>query len=218
MQSAPKEKVLKEVRKALIKKSSKKFPSLNNTKNIYKLPKSEKDDLGVLFAEQFSQAAGNFIFCENEEILKTSLHQLISEQGWEKVHAIDPDIQKMLDEKNIGYTDKSEDMIVMDIGITMCEFLVARSGSIVVSSKQTSGRRMVVFPPVHIAIAYSDQLVPHVKDALVGLKKRYGSRLPSQITAITGPSRTADIEKTLILGAHGPKEVYVLLTDRVPSK
>ncbi len=218
MQSAPKEKVLKEVRKALIKKTSVKYPSLNKTNNIYKLPKSKDDDLGVLFAEQFSQAAGNFIFCENKNTLKTNLHQLIIEQGWKKIHVIDPEIQDILKEINANYTENSGDMEAMDAGITTCEFLVARSGSIIVSSKQASGRRLVVFPPVHIVIAFSDQIVPHVKDTLLGLREKYGSRLPSQITTITGPSRTADIEKTLILGAHGPKEVYVLLTDRVSSK
>ena len=130
MQSAPKEKVLKEVRKALIKKSSEKFPGLNFTKNIYKLPKSVNDDLGVLFAEQFSQAAGNFLFCENEEALKTSLEQLIIEKGWGKIHVIDPTVQKLLQEINISYTNNSDDMEAMDAGITRCEFLVARSGSI----------------------------------------------------------------------------------------
>lgn len=218
MQSAPKEKVLKEVRKALMKKSPEIFPGLNFTKNIYTLPESDNDDLGILFAEQFSQAEGNFIFCENEEVLKTSLGHLIKEKGWKKIYVIDPTVQKILQKGNIIYTSNSDDMEVMDAGITMCEFLVARSGSIVVSSRQASGRRLVAFSPVHIVIAFSDQLVPHVKDALEGLKKRYESKLPSQITIITGPSRTADIEKTLIIGAHGPKEVYVFLMDKVSSK
>jgi L-lactate dehydrogenase complex protein LldG len=72
---------------------------------------------------------------------------------------------------------------------------------------------MAVFPPVHIVIGYSSQIVMHVKDALNGMKLRY-PKLPSLITTITGPSRTADIEKTLILGAHGPKELYVFLLDK----
>ena len=97
--------------------------------------------------------------------------------------------------------------------ITSCEFLVARTGSIVISSRQTSGRRLAVFPSTHIVVAYTSQLVRDVKDALEGIKNKYGDQLPSMITTITGPSRTADIEKTLILGAHGTKEVYVFLVD-----
>ena len=45
----------------------------------------------------------------------------------------------------------------------------------------------------------------------LGIREKYKTRLPSQITLITGPSRTADIEKTLVLGAHGPKELHVFI-------
>jgi len=71
---------------------------------------------------------------------------------------------------------------------------------------------MASYPPVHIVIAYSDQLVMHVEEGLNGIKNRY-EKLPSFITTITGPSRTADIEKTLIVGVHGPRELYVFLLD-----
>ena len=95
--------------------------------------------------------------------------------------------------------------------ITSCEFLVARTGSIVISSRQTSGRRLAIFSSTHIVVAYTSQLVRDVKDALEGIKNKYGDQLPSMITTITGPSITADIERTLILVSHGPKEEYVFL-------
>jgi L-lactate dehydrogenase complex protein LldG len=82
-----------------------------------------------------------------------------------------------------------------------------------VSSAQLSGRRMVVFPEVHLVVAYASQLVPDLKEALVKIRKKYDPRLPSMITLITGPSRTADIEKTLVMGAHGPKELYVFFIE-----
>jgi L-lactate dehydrogenase complex protein LldG len=53
-----------------------------------------------------------------------------------------------------------------------------------------------------------------VEDAMQVLKEKYGIHIPSLITFATGPSRTADIEKTLVVGVHGPKEVYCLLTDQ----
>ena len=82
-----------------------------------------------------------------------------------------------------------------------------------VSSAHASGRRMNVLPEFHLVYARASQLVPDLKDALLGMKKRYGQDLPSMINLITGPSRTADIEKTLVMGAHGPKELYVFLVD-----
>jgi L-lactate dehydrogenase complex protein LldG len=52
-----------------------------------------------------------------------------------------------------------------------------------------------------------------LKDALQSLKDKYGNNLPSLITFASGPSRTADIEKTLVVGVHGPKEVYLFLVE-----
>ena len=83
-----------------------------------------------------------------------------------------------------------------------------------VSSKMASGRRLPFYANYHIVIAYTNQLVYTVKEALKGMKQRYPSAFPSMLTVITGPSRTADIEKTLVQGAHGPKEIFVLLVDQ----
>jgi len=82
-----------------------------------------------------------------------------------------------------------------------------------VSSGLNSGRRIMVYPETHVVIAKASQVVPELKDALVGMKKKYQGKFPSQITTITGPSRTADIEKTLVMGAHGPKRLYVFMID-----
>ena len=82
-----------------------------------------------------------------------------------------------------------------------------------VSSMQECGRRMFVYPPVHIVVAHASQLVPDLKHALNEIKLKYSNKMPSMISVITGPSRTADIEKTLVMGAHGPKSVYVFFID-----
>ncbi|RYZ18472.1 MAG: lactate utilization protein B/C, partial [Chitinophagaceae bacterium] len=67
--------------------------------------------------------------------------------------------------------------------------------------------------PVHVCIAYTSQLVYDIKDGLERMKEKYGDSIPSMITLATGPSRTADIEKTLVVGVHGPKEVYCFVVD-----
>ena len=60
---------------------------------------------------------------------------------------------------------------------------------------------------------YNSRSPGNVVKELQMLKEKYGSPLPSMITFATGPSRTADIEKTLVVGVHGPKEVFCLLVD-----
>ncbi|MEJ7681251.1 MAG: LUD domain-containing protein [Segetibacter sp.] len=91
--------------------------------------------------------------------------------------------------------------------------MIARTGSILMSSAQASGRTTSVYAPVHICVAYTSQLVYDIKEGLQILKEKYAGKLPSLITLATGPSRTADIEKTLVVGVHGPKEVYVFLVE-----
>jgi L-lactate dehydrogenase complex protein LldG len=81
------------------------------------------------------------------------------------------------------------------------------------SSASESGRTVSVYAPIHICIAYTDKLVYDVKDALQPLKEQSKISLPALITLATGASRTADIEKTLVVGVHGPKEVYVFLVE-----
>jgi L-lactate dehydrogenase complex protein LldG len=100
-----------------------------------------------------------------------------------------------------------------DACITGCEYLVARTGSVYISSKQHLGRTATVFYPVHIIVAYAGQVVPDIGDGLNLLKKKYGNALPSMINLNTGPSRTADIEKTLVVGVHGPGEVFCFLVN-----
>lgn len=95
--------------------------------------------------------------------------------------------------------------------LTSCEALVARTGSVVVSSQQLAGRKTIAVPETHIVIAYEQQLYADLYDALAYIEQKYGTDFPSQISVITGPSRTADIEKTLVLGAHGPKNLVVYI-------
>ena len=102
----------------------------------------------------------------------------------------------------------------MDAGIMACDALIARTGSILISSRLASGRTLPVYPPVNIVIATTEQLVYDIQDGFDLLRKKYEGTIPSMINLATGPSRTADIEKTLVLGAHGPREVFVFLLDQ----
>jgi L-lactate dehydrogenase complex protein LldG len=81
------------------------------------------------------------------------------------------------------------------------------------SSAEESGRTTSIYAPIHICIAFASQLVYDIRDGLDMLMTKYKGKIPSFITLATGPSRTADIEKTLVVGVHGPKEVYVFLVD-----
>lgn len=98
----------------------------------------------------------------------------------------------------------------VDMGVTPCESLVAESGTIAVSAG-LSGRALSVLPPIHMVVATADQLVPDLESSFAKIRARYGEELPSTLTWISGPSRTADIEKILVLGAHGPRRLVLLM-------
>ena len=98
-----------------------------------------------------------------------------------------------------------------DAGLTACECLVAQTGSILVASDSCGGRALSILPHCHVVIATVDQVVPVLADALALVREHHAGKLPSMLSFITGPSRTGDIERILVLGAHGPKELIVIL-------
>jgi L-lactate dehydrogenase complex protein LldG len=166
----------------------------------------------LLFAEEFTKLLGKFAFCMNEEDLQMQLKSLIQQKKWENIFCSEKNLQKLFGSGDFPQVNQVS-LSTCDAAITSCKYLVARTGAIVMSSEQKSGRTVSAYSPVHICVAYVSQLVYDTRDALKLIKEQYGSNLPSFITFAAGPSRTADIEKTLVVGVHGPKEVYVFLVD-----
>ncbi len=207
--TSSKENILKKIRKALSHSTPLPFPNSEGGAPVFQ---PLQQDIEVEFAEQFTKLQGKFIYCINRQELAFQLSSLIKKQDWNKVYCVEDKliepIASQLDDRLV-----KTDLANCDVSITGCEYLVARTGSVVMSSAQTSGRTTSVYAPVHICIAYTNQLVYDLKDALQAAKDKYGSNLPSLITFATGPSRTADIEKTLVVGVHGPKEVYLFLVE-----
>jgi len=208
-QVTAKERMLKSIRKALIEKRENPYPELDPTP----LYKDCQRDNEVMFAEELTRVSGQFFYCQDKISLIEGLVDLMEQRGWKHIATDDQSIAALLNEFEFPFLTGPDALASTDAGITVCESLVARNGSILVSTGYKASRRMMIFPPAHIVIAHASQLVTDIKDGLVALKAKYQPALPSSVTLITGPSRTADIEKTLVLGAHGPKELYVFYLD-----
>jgi L-lactate dehydrogenase complex protein LldG len=209
-ESTSREKVLKKVRNALIYKTDNPYAQVEFDSSVY-IPMDES--LDVNFAQEFTKVGGQFAYCEDEADLVQTLSALAVEKDWQEVFCLDPSIQYLLTQAGIPFQSDEDSFHDLKIGITGCEFLISRLGSIMVSSRQESGRKLNIYPEIHIVIANTSQLVADLKDALSGIRERYAGKMPSMVSVITGPSRTADIEKTLVMGAHGPKELFVFLTE-----
>jgi L-lactate dehydrogenase complex protein LldG len=207
--SASKENILKKIRKALSISTPLPFPNSEGNNSLFQPAQQE---LEIEFAQQCTKLQGKFIFCLNTNELGIQLNSLIQHNKWTKIFCCEDKLVAMLQDE-LQVACPHNDLASSDASITSCEYLIARTGTIVLSAAQESGRTVSVYSPIHICIAYADQLVYDIRDALQLLKEKYQHQLPSLITLATGPSRTADIEKTLVVGVHGPKEVYVFLVD-----
>ncbi len=183
------------------------FPDVEKDMSaIYPHPESAAEEI---FAEAFIKLGGKFIFCENEQELLDNINILHENRGWEHLLCADKRLIKIFQNHKIDILEPADPKAESaEACITGCELLVARTGSIMVSSKQNLGRVAPVYYPVHIVFAYANQIVYDIEDGFAALKKTYGPDLPSMVNLTTGPSRTADIEKTLVVGVHGPGEVF----------
>jgi L-lactate dehydrogenase complex protein LldG len=212
MNVAPsKENILKRVRNALSQPVPLPFPQAEGKQSVFVKPEG---DLDILFAESFSEQQGRFVFCQDHEEFARNLGDLAVANGWKSVYCRELQVLHSLAPFQVPGLNASGDIADADAGMTSCEALVARTGSVVLSAAQPSGRTTGIFPPAHLIVAYTDQLVFDVRDAFQLLKEKYGDDLPSMISFQSGPSRTSDIEKTSVVGVHGPGEVYVFLIDR----
>jgi L-lactate dehydrogenase complex protein LldG len=151
------------------------------------------------FREEFAALKGELI--ENAEKLRAFL------DGFPKIVTDGSELAgKTVGEPNAGVRE-------CDLGVTSCDCLVAQTGSVIVSTLSAGGRALSVLPPVHLVIARREQIVPDLATAMALLRKRYDRHWPSALSVITGPSRTADIEKILVMGAHGPKRLALYFAD-----
>lgn len=211
--SNSRENILKKISTSLQKAAVKMpFPEVAKHNSSVFYPAS--DNIDEYFATEFTSLGGKFIYCANEEEMVQQLEILADAKNWKHVHCNEPFFTNYFIEHNLPFTKIGSNFTEMDASITSCEMAIARLGSLLISSASGSGRVLNVYCPIHVCVVYANQIVWDIQDATNAITNKYGSNLPSMINLTTGPSRTADIEKTLVVGVHGPKEVFVLFIDK----
>lgn len=210
-ETTSKEKVLKKIRNALINKLPNPFGAVDFDSAVHLF---REEDPSVIFVEEFTAAGGKFLYCENEDELMENLHAVVSDQQFNAVFCLEEKLRYMLNKAEIPATSEPDALVSSQAALTYCDYLIARTGSILLSSGSNSGRKLHAIPDAHLVVSYASQMVNDLRDALRKIKSRSNDgEMPSEITVVTGPSRTADIEKTLVMGAHGPKDVYLFFVD-----
>lgn len=204
------EKILNRLKEARESRSGELIPEPDFQSPIYHEPKGSLADW---FQENLELVAGKVYRPRNLNEAVKLIAEFKNEENWTNLFCADKLLQSALTKRKVEFQQNEDDFLKLQVGITPCEFLVAHLGSVMISSGGDSGRRLHVFPETHLVVAHQRQLVKHLDDAMEAIQLKYHGNLPSSITNITGPSRTADIEKTLVMGMHGPKKLIVLLCD-----
>ncbi len=171
--SPAKENILKKIRQALSHPVPVPFPHSEGNSSVFQPP---VDDMAVQFAQEFTALQGKFAFCADEQDMADQLLQLAATRKWDKVVCRE---QKLIDifkqqKLSINFHESLSDC---DVSFTTCELLVSRTGTMVLSTANESGRTTSVYAPVHVCIAYASQLVYDLKDALLALREKYNGQL-----------------------------------------
>ena len=168
-----------------------------------------------LFRKNAADLRADFYLVNNLEELSMLLVDLRDFEGWKKIGIHSGDLTDhaaqalALPVCSTDHPYKVTDLETCDAGLTECDALIAQTGTVLVTSRSAGGRALSVLSPHHVVLARRDQLIADLPDAFSLLNKKYASDYPSFISFITGPSRTGDIERILVLGAHGPKKLSI---------
>lgn len=175
------------------------------------------EDQIELFRQNAQALKAHFQVCADLPAAIQCIKKLAADEGWKKVGFHDGELTGAvvagLSLQSVktdgGYAlDALEDC---DAGITECEALIAQTGTVLVSGRRSGGRALSVLPPHHIVLARRSQMMPDLTTALQRVRQNLPTEFPGILSLITGPSRTGDIERILVLGAHGPKQLTILL-------
>jgi L-lactate dehydrogenase complex protein LldG len=170
----------------------------------------------ALFRTNALELKADFYLLNDLEELKSRLRELSRAENWNRIASHNGELARVACEAvglPVCRTDEPYDVNALelcDAGFTECDALIAQTGSVLVTSVSAGGRALSVLPPHHVVLARREQMLPDLTAAFDLLKRKYAENYPSFISFITGPSRTGDIERILVLGAHGPKKLTIL--------
>jgi len=186
-----------------------------------------REELIKQFESELTKIGGRFYRATTAESAFQFVEQIVSDRQAKTMVACNSqlidgiDLPKRVEEIGVVFAIESDgDFIrtaaVADLGLTGVDYALAETGTLVLLARKGQARAISLLPPVHIAVLKPEQVISGLNDLFPLLRSETepgGGILSSALTFITGPSRTADIELTLVVGVHGPQQLHVILVD-----
>jgi L-lactate dehydrogenase complex protein LldG len=170
------------------------------------------ENLAETFGENLKLIGANCKIVSNLKDARNEVENLIVEKSAKTIAISDSDsVTKIAQTVNSDFIQNAsaEELFNCDIGITSAQFGIAETGTLVIESDKEFNRLTSLIPPIHICILERSKLRNNLGEVLEELNEN----LSKSVTFITGQSRTSDIELTLALGVHGPKELFVFIVE-----
>jgi len=169
----------------------------------------EGSSLDLVFAKNFTESGGRFIFLDEQNSTKDVFEKIIEENVWEidNVCSLDSDISKNLDLKLIRNLENEKVKAL----VTECEFLLSNSGRILICNKQIKNNKIENLPPVVIILARMNQFVSDLSEGMTRLKHKYKTKFPSNITTIVVKNKLN--EESFLTYGNSAKDIYLILSD-----
>lgn len=174
------------------------------------------------FTQELTNVAGEVIRCTDTQDARAKLVELMARSGWSRVAAMDrPECRSLVEglpAEQVAWPQPDwtpVNMAELPASLIVAEHLLADTGTSVIACPIAVDRLLCYLPPACVVVGRAERLAEHLPAAWPSIAQRAAKpETRGEFVMITGPSRTSDIEKILILGVHGPKRLIVLLIDR----
>ena len=192
---------------------------MNFFKKIFSLTDKEEESvqkqevnlaLDDLFAHNFIQKGGKFLYCVNQNELLNNFNKVIAENNWKNLFLLDDQLASLIHAKDVKIVNSLAEQPII---FTSCEHLIADKGEILFSSNQLKSIRLKEFPDHFIVFATTSQLVKDTNQGLTGIKTKFKKNLPTNISSIKSYNLNKSDDNFLNYGNNNSKNLYLLLLE-----
>lgn len=164
------------------------------------------------FTINFKQNGGKFIYCTSNTEVSQALNNIIEENYWqnEPFYVMNERLVEKFKKEPISFTDNSKTSVIF---FTTCEHLIAQNGSILVCSNQLKEKKVNELPSNVIVFATTSQLVESIGEGLKTIKKKYGQKIPANITTLKHFKATQENSDDFLTYGSSTKNLYLLLLE-----